>query len=157
MYEPAEARELRLIRKRMGLFQYEMAPRLKVSKSLYGKYERGERTLPSPKLEAARALEMENSAHKLGASILAQAEQQPAPQRFQRWIQSCWFLFFVSAVWLITRIAALQAGTDFLRLGPNDEVLALMLFLFLSLSILLANETLRRACFGLPIRNQRIG
>ncbi len=76
-------------------------------------------------------------------------------RRFEGWIQGCWMLFFVSAVWLVLRITALQIGADFLRMGPNDEALGIALLLFIGLTLLLANETWRRACHGLPIRNQR--
>lgn len=41
MDEPQNRRELRLIRKRIGLKQAAMAARLQISQSAYEKYERG--------------------------------------------------------------------------------------------------------------------
>lgn len=83
------------------------------------------------------------------------AEPAGKTDRFERWIQGCWTLFVISAVWLVVRITALELNTEFLRLGPNDEALGLSFLLFVGLTILLANETWRRACHGLPIRNQQ--
>lgn len=158
MKEPKGRHELRVIRRRIGLTQAQMAARLQVSKSAYEKYERGERSLPCAILDKARGMAKEHFA-KLDKPVSAQAlpitGHVRSSKRFDRWIQTCWLLFFASAVWLITRITALQTGTDYLRLGPNDEVLALVFLLFIGLLILLANETWRRVCFGLPIRNQR--
>lgn len=76
-------------------------------------------------------------------------------ERFDRRIQGCWLMFLGCCLGLIVRIVALKAGTNFLRLGPHDEGLALAFLLFIALTILLANETWRGACYGLPIRNQR--
>lgn len=160
MNETDERKELRLIRKRIGLTQAAMAARLKVSQSAYEKYERGERGIPAPLLETARSLPTELEAGKRKRSALklteaARIAAEARKRRFEGWIQGCWMLFFASAVWLILRIAALQVGADFLRLGPNDEALGIALLLFIGLTVLLANETWRRACYGLSIRNQR--
>ncbi|MFO1138433.1 MAG: helix-turn-helix transcriptional regulator [Paracoccus sp. (in: a-proteobacteria)] len=147
-----------MIRKHLGLTQAVMAERLTVSQSAYEKYERGERGVPSVLLEKARSLRQEYEDRKRGASKLADAAGLAAEvrkRRFEGWIQGCWTLFLAVCLWLLLRILAAQGGTDLLRLGPNDEGLALAFFLFLGLSILLANETWRRACYGLPIRKQR--
>lgn len=158
MDEPQNRRELRLIRKRIGLTQAAMAARLQISQSAYEKYERGERGVPRTQLENARAMLERHELEKQGTVLStepAQGSPTPMAKRFERWIQGCWLMFLGCCLWLIVRIAALQAGTDFLRLGPHDEGLALAFLLFTALTILLANETWRRACHGLPIRNQR--
>ena len=147
-----------MIRKHIGLTQAVMAERLTVSQSAYEKYERGERGVPSVLLEKARSLPQEYEDRKRGASKLAEAAGLAAEvrkRRFEGWIQGCWILFLAVSLWLPLRILAVQAGTDLLRLGPNDEGLALAFLMFVGLSILLANETWRRACYGLPIRKQR--
>lgn len=151
--------ELRLIRKHIGITQAGMADRLQISQSAYEKYERGERRVPKHRLERVRALKVAHDADteavpNLTAATTA-AEPAGKPDRFERWIQGCWTLFVISAVWLVVRITALELNTEFLRLGPNDEALGLAFLLFVGLTILLANETWRRACHGLPIRNQR--
>lgn len=158
MDEPQNRKELRLIRKRIGLTQAAMAARLQISQSAYEKYERGERGVPRTQLENARAMlerhELEKKVTVLSKEP-AQGNATPSAKRFDRWIQSCWLMFLGSCLWLIVRITALKAGTDLFRFGPHDEGLAAVFLLFIALTILLANETWRRACHGLPIRNQR--
>ena len=158
MDEPQNRRELRLIRKRIGLTQAAMAAQLQISQSAYEKYERGERGVPITQLENARAMLERRELEKHGTVLStepAQGDPTPKAGRFDRWIQSCWLVFLGCCLWLIVRIAALKAGTDFLRLGPHDEGLAMAFLMFIALTVLLANETWRRACHGLPIRNQR--
>jgi transcriptional regulator with XRE-family HTH domain len=158
MSEIEDRKELRLIRKHIGLTQAAIAARLDVSQSAYEKYERGERGVPSALLEKARSLPQEHEAGKRDAFKLAEAARMAAEmkkKRFEGWIQGCWTLFLAVCLWLFLRISALQAGTDLFRMGSNDEGLALALLMFIGLSILLANETWRRVCYGLPIRKQR--
>lgn len=158
MDEPQSRKELRLIRKRIGLTQAAMAARLQISQSAYEKYERGERGVPRTQLENARAILERHELEKRGTVLSTEPPQGhfiPRAERFDRWIQGCWLMFLGCCLWLIVRIVALKAGTNFLRLGPHDEGLALAFLLFVALTILLANETWRRACHGLPIRNQR--
>ena len=158
MDETDERKELRVIRKRIGLTQGAMAARLNVSQSAYEKYERGERGIPAALLEQAQGLPTEHEAVNRKALKLAKAARMAAEvrkRRFEDWIQGCWMLFLVSAIWLVVRITAQQVGGNFLRLGPNDEALGIAFLLFIGLTVLLANETCRRACYGLPIRNQR--
>ncbi|MCB5412444.1 helix-turn-helix domain-containing protein [Pseudogemmobacter faecipullorum] len=128
MNETDERKELRLIRKRIGLTQAAMAVRLNVSQSAYEKYERGERGIPAALLEKAQSLQKEYETGKRIALELAECARMAAEvkkRRFEGWIQGCWMLFFVSAAWLVLRIAVLQVGADFLRLGPNDEALGM--------------------------------
>jgi DMSO/TMAO reductase YedYZ heme-binding membrane subunit len=74
--------------------------------------------------------------------------------RYDRWVGMCWFAFFINSVWLLTRIVALQTGTNFLKIGPNDEAVAIVFLLFIALALILANETLRRFCEGIPLRQK---
>lgn len=76
--------------------------------------------------------------------------------RYEGWVKFCWIAQLAAALFIIIRIAALKLGSsDIGRLGPNDEGLAANLILLIGLWVLLGQETLRRACFGLPLRNQR--
>lgn len=153
MSETDDRKKLRLIRKRIGLTQAAMAACLNVSQSAYEKYERGERPVPPALLDKVGLLPQDRAAFRLAeaARIAANVRRR----KFERWIQVCWMLFLASSLWLVLRIADLQMNTNYLRLGPNDEALGIAFLLFIGLTILLANETWRRACYGLPIRNQR--
>ncbi len=76
--------------------------------------------------------------------------------RYESWVQACWTAQLAAALFIIARIAALELGwTTAWRLGPNDEGLVIAILLFGGLWLLLGQETLRRAFFGLPLRNQR--
>lgn len=76
--------------------------------------------------------------------------------RYERWVQACWIAQLAVALFIIARIAEINLGwTNAWQLGPNDEGLAVSLILLIGLWILLGQETLRRACYGLPLRNQR--
>ncbi|SEB47543.1 helix-turn-helix transcriptional regulator [Rhodobacter sp. 24-YEA-8] len=76
--------------------------------------------------------------------------------RYERWVQACWIVQVAVATFVIARIAELNlGGSELWRHGPNDEGLAVGLILLVSLWVLLGQETLRRVCFGLPLRNQR--
>lgn len=153
MSEIEDRKKLRLIRKRIGLTQAAMAARLNVSQSAYEKYERGERGVPSSLLDKVGLLPQDRAAFSLAEAARVAADV--GKRNFERWIQACWMLFLASSIWLVLRIADLQLNGNLLRLGPNDEALGIAFLLFIGLTILLANETWRRACHGLPLRNRR--
>lgn len=157
MSKSQEAQELRLIRKRISLTQAAMAVRLSVSQSAYEKYERAERGVPYALLAKARKLERldENEAPPMPMRPAAKVDGIKTADRFETWIQGCWMLFSATAIWLVVRITAVELHTSFLRVGPNDEGFAIAFLLFSVIGLLLAHETWRRRCQGLPIRNQR--
>ena len=76
--------------------------------------------------------------------------------RYEGWVKFCWIAQLAAVLFIILRIAELKLGwSDIWRLGPNGEGLAVSLILLIGLWVLLGQETLRRVCFGLPLRNQR--
>ena len=124
-------------------------------------------SVPSLSTECGIACEAAAAAQGVGELISVSSEASaPTPEmdprpslgeaRYERWVQACWIAQLAVALFITARIAALQLGwSEFWRIGPNDEGLAVSLILLIGLWVLLGQETLRRVCFGLPLRNQR--
>ncbi|WP_283177238.1 helix-turn-helix transcriptional regulator [Gemmobacter sp. 24YEA27] len=124
-------------------------------------------SVPSPSTEGGIACEAVAVAQGVGEPInVPWGASAPTPEmeiqkglgeaRYERWVQACWIALLAVALFIIARIAEINLGwTNAWQLGPNDEGLAVSLILLIGLLVLLGQETLRRVCFGLPLRNQR--